>query len=201
MSLIELFILAVGLSMDAFAVAICIGLTMRTTTLKKMLIVGLYFGIFQAAMPLIGYMVGTLFADSIIAYDHWIALGLLGFLGTRMIIGSFGKEGYPDVERCGESSRSHNNEASLKPTKMLPLALATSIDALAVGVSLSFLQVSIIPAVSFIGVTTLILSMLGVKIGNVFGIKFKSKAELVGGVILILIGVKILMEHLGVLKF
>ena len=186
MSLLELFILAVGLSMDAFAVAICTGLSMRQITLKKMFIVGLYFGIFQAAMPLIGYMVATVFADSIIAYDHWIAFGLLSFLGIRMVIGSFKKE---DVS---------NNEVALTVAKMLPLALATSIDALAVGVSFAFLQVSIIPAVSLIGVCTLVLSMIGVKLGNVFGVKFKSKAELAGGVILILIGLKILLEHLNV---
>lgn len=210
MNLLELFILAVGLSMDAFAVAICTGLTMRTITLKKIFIVGLYFGAFQAAMPLIGYMVATLFADRITAYDHWIAFGLLSFLGIRMIIGSFKKEGCKDREcpdescddrSCPGGRRPENKEASLKLAKMLPLALATSIDALAVGVSFAFLQVSIIPAISFIGVITLVLSMLGVKIGNAFGAKFKSKAELAGGVILILVGVKILLEHLGFLNF
>ena len=210
MNFIELFLLAVGLSMDAFAVAICTGLTMKKITVKKLLIVGLYFGVFQAAMPLIGYLAATLFADKIIAYDHWIAFVLLCILGAKMIIGSFKKEGCSDrecpVETCSDrecpgGKRPNNREASLKPMQMLPLAIATSIDALAVGASFAFLQVSIIPAVSFIGATTLLLSMLGVKIGNVFGAKFKSKAELAGGVILVLIGLKILLEHLNIINF
>ena len=184
MTYVELFILAVGLSMDAFAVAICLGLTLKKADFRKSLIVGFYFGVFQAGMPLIGYMAASLFANQIIDYDHWIAFVLLCFLGGKMILGSFKKECCPDTE------------VSLKPTRMLPLAVATSIDALAVGVSFAFLQVSIIPAVSLIGITTLIISMLGVKIGNAFGMIFKSKAELAGGVILILIGIKILLEHL-----
>jgi len=189
MNLIELLILAVGLSMDALAVAICAGLTMPKATMKKALIVGLYFGLFQAGMPLIGYFAGSLFADRITAYDHWIAFALLCFLGGKMIFGSFKKEEAPGEAR----------EASLGPKKMLPLAIATSIDALAVGVSFAFLRVSIAPAVAFIGVTTLAISMAGVKIGNVFGRRFKSKAELAGGVILVLIGIKILLEHLEVI--
>ena len=188
MSLIELFVLAVGLSMDAFAVAICTGLTMSRATVKKALIVGMYFGIFQAGMPVIGYCVANLFAAKITAYDHWIAFALLGVLGGKMIWESFKKE-----ECCGEQQ-----EASLGPKKMLPLAIATSIDALAVGVSFAFLHVRIVPAVSLIGATTLAISMAGVKIGNAFGQRFKSTAELAGGVILVLIGVKILLEHLGV---
>ena len=206
MNLIELFILAVGLSMDAFAVAVCIGLNMKKTTLKKMMIVGLFFGGFQAAMPFIGYMVASLFAEQIINYDHWVAFALLCFLGGRMIIGSFGNAVCPDREcpekmcedrTCPGGKRPDNKENTLKPAEMIPLALATSIDAMAVGVSFAFLKVSIIPAVSFIGVTTFLLSMIGVKIGNVFGKKFKSIAERLGGIILILIGVKILLEHLG----
>ena len=189
MNLIELFILAVGLSMDAFAVAICAGLTMPKATIKKALIVGLYFGIFQAGMPLIGYFAGSLFADKITAYDHWIAFALLCFLGGKMIWESLKKE-----EASGEEQ-----EASLGPKKMLPLAVATSIDALAVGVSFAFLRVSIVPAVTFIGITTLAISMAGVKIGHVFGRRFKSKAELAGGIILVLIGLKILIEHLEVI--
>ena len=189
MNLIELFVLAVGLSMDAFAVAICAGLTMPKATFKKALIVGLYFGVFQAGMPLVGYFAASLFADKITAYDHWIAFALLCFLGGKMIWESRKKE-----EASGEIS-----EASLGPKKMLPLAVATSIDALAVGVSFAFLRVSIVPAVSFIGFTTLAISMAGVKIGNVFGRRFKSKAELAGGVILVLIGLKILIEHLEVI--
>lgn len=208
MNLLELFVLAVGLSMDAFAVAICTGLTMRKTTVKKATIVGLYFGIFQAVMPLIGYFVAIWFADSIIAYDHWVAFGLLGFLGTRMILESFEVEGCPDREcpagtckdrECPGGKRPDNKEASLGPAEMLPLAVATSIDALAVGVSFAFLHVNIIQAVSFIGVTTFIFAVIGVYIGNIFGAKFKSKAELVGGIILVLIGLKILLEHLGII--
>ena len=210
MNLLELLLLAVGLSMDAFAVAVCAGLTMKKAALKKMLIVGLYFGVFQAVMPLIGYLVASLFADQIISYDHWIAFVLLFFLGGRMIVGSFKKEGCSDrecpVETCDDRScpggkRPENKEASLTPAQMLPLAIATSIDALAVGVSFAFLRVSIIPAVSFIGITTLLISMLGAKAGSVFGTKFKSKAELGGGIILVLIGLKILLEHLDVISF
>jgi len=186
MNLPELFFLAVGLSMDAFAVAICIGLTMTKATVKKSLTIGLYFGIFQAVMPLAGYIFASQFADKIIAYDHWIAFVLLCFLGGKMIIGSFKQEEKPE------------SEFSLKPSQMLPLALATSIDALAVGVSFAFLRVNIVPAVSFIGITTLVISMIGVKIGNIFGTKFKSKAEFAGGIILIFIGLKILLEHMNI---
>lgn len=183
MNIIELMLLAAGLSMDAFAVAVCAGLTMKKPVLNKMLIVGLYFGVFQAFMPLIGYLTASLFADRIISYDHWIAFALLCFLGGKMILESLKKE------------NGQNNEISLMPAKMLPFALATSIDALAVGISFAFLRVNIIPAVLIIGITTFVISAFGVKIGNVFGIKFKSKAELSGGVILILIGLKILLEH------
>ena len=185
MSFWELSILAVGLSMDAFAVAICAGLTMVKVDFKKALTIGLYFGFFQAGMPLIGYFFASFFADKIITYDHWIAFILLAFLGCKMFVDGFKKEGCPDREQ------------SLKPAKMLPLAVATSIDALAVGVSFAFLQVHIVPAVTFIGVATLFISMAGVKIGNVFGIRFKAKAQFAGGIILILIGLKILLEHLG----
>ena len=210
MDLLELLFLAIGLSMDAFAVAICAGLSMAKSSLKKALIVGLYFGVFQAGMPLIGYLVAGLFADSIIVYDHWIAFGLLSFLGGKMIIDSFKKEGRPDkeypVELCDDRTRPggenpNDKEQSLKPSKMLPLAVATSIDALAVGVSFVFLEVNIVPAILFIGITTLVISMTGVKIGNIFGSKFKSKAQLAGGIILVLIGVKILLEHLHIIIF
>jgi len=184
MSLIELFLIAIGLSMDAFAVAICLGLSLQKTRFRQMLTVGLYFGVFQAAMPLIGYLVGVQFADKIVAFDHWIAFVLLAFIGGRMVKGSFAKD-------CDEPS-----QISLSPRAMLPLALATSIDALAVGVSFAFLSIQIAPAVSFIGVTTLTLSAIGVRLGSMFGAKYKSKAELLGGVILIVIGLKILIEHL-----
>jgi len=208
MSFTELILVAIGLSMDAFAVAICAGLTMPKTTIKKSLIVGLYFGIFQAVMPLIGYMLATQFADKITAFDHWIAFGLLCFIGGKMIVGSFKKEGCHDREcpaetctdrECPGGERPETKETSLKPAKMLPLALATSIDALAMGVSFAFLKVDIVPAVLSIGIITLILSMAGVKIGNVFGTRFKSKAELVGGIILVLMGLKILFEHTGII--
>lgn len=187
MNLPTLFFIAVGLSMDAFAVAVCAGLTMPKSDIKKSFIIGLYFCIFQALMPVIGYMAATRFADKIIAYDHWIAFILLCFIGGKMIIESFKKED------CNAE------EFSLKPARMLSLSVATSIDALAVGVSFAFLQIDIVPAVSFIGITTLILSMIGVKVGNIFGAKFKSKAEFAGGIILILIGLKILLEHTGVI--
>ena len=173
--------------MDTFAIAVCAGLTMIETGksfIKKSLIIGLYFGIFQAVMPLIGYTVGTQFVDIINAYTHWAAFAVLCFLGGKMIAGSFKKEECPCTK-----------EFSLKPAQMLPLAIATSIDALAVGVSFAFLRVSIVTAASIIGITTFVISMTGVKIGQVFGIRYKSKAELTGGVILVLIGLKILLKH------
>jgi putative Mn2+ efflux pump MntP len=188
MGLLELIILAVGLSMDAFAVAVCIGLTMREAPVKKALTVGLYFGVFQAGMPLTGYFAAGLFADKIIGYGNWIAFGLLGFLGGKMILDGLKKDECPE-------------EYSLKPSRMLPLAVATSIDALAVGVSFAFLQVNIVLAVVFIGVCTLIISMTGVKTGNIFGAGLRSKAQLAGGVILVLIGLKILLEHLHIINF
>lgn len=191
MSWLELFILALGLAMDAFAAAICSGLGMQKVTLRKALTVGLYFGVFQGAMPLIGYGAAALFADKIKAYDHWVAFGLLCFLGGKMIWGSLKKQ------EPGEESGWR--EGSLGPRKMLPLAVATSIDAMAVGVSFAFLKVQIVPAVSIIGVVTLLLSMVGVKLGNLFGSRFKSKAEFAGGLILCLIGIKILLEHLNIL--
>ena len=187
MNFYVLFALAIGLSMDAFAVAISKGLTMAKTTLKKALIVGLYFGIFQAGMPLIGYAVASQFAEMIVAVDHWIAFGLLSFLGGKMIVGGLKKEAPSE------------KETSLGPKEMLPLAVATSIDALAVGVSFAFLHVDVLPAVLFIGITTFTLSAAGVKIGSLFGARFKSKAELAGGIILVLIGLNILLDHLGVL--
>ena len=205
MSFVELFLLAVGLSVDAFAVAVCAGLTMSKVNIKKALVIGLYFGIFQAVMPLIGYIVATLFADKIISYDHWIAFGLLCFLGGKMIISSFIKDGCQDRKcpdeacadrECPGGKKPDRSEASVTPAQMLPLAIATSIDALAVGVSFAFLRVNIVPAVLFIGITTFAISLAGVKIGNVFGTRFKAKAELIGGIILLLIGLKILLEHL-----
>jgi putative Mn2+ efflux pump MntP len=180
-------LIALGLSMDAFAVSVCIGLASQKVTLKKALTVGLYFGLFQAAMPLIGYLLATQFADKIAAFDHWIAFALLCFVGVKMIVESIRSKD----EQVGEDA------SSVRPAAMLPLALATSIDALAVGITFAFLQVNIVPAVIEIGLITLVLSMVGVKIGNAFGAKFRTKAEILGGVILILIGVKILAEHLA----
>lgn len=185
MELWELFIIAIGLSMDACAVSICKGLSLREVKLKDCIIVGLYFGIFQGLMPLIGYLMGTGFKDVIEQVDHWIAFVLLGMIGFNMI----------------KESRSEDEcvECSFAVKAMLPLAIATSIDALAVGVTFAFLSVDIIPAVAFIGIITFTLSAIGVKVGNVFGATYKSKAELAGGVILILMGAKILLEHLGIL--
>ena len=186
MDLLSLFILAVGLSMDAFAVSICKGLAMDRVTLKKAGIVGLWFGGFQALMPAIGYLLGSQFEQFITAIDHWIAFVLLGLIGASMIKEALSK----DEEHA---------TASLDVKTMFLLAVATSIDALAVGVTFAFLQVNILAAVLFIGMTTLILSMIGVKVGNVFGLRYKAKAEIAGGVILILMGIKILLEHLGIL--
>ena len=191
MGLIELFVLAVGLSMDAFAVAVCKGLSMRKVTLKNAGIVGMYFGGFQAGMPLIGYFLGLQFKDYIMSIDHWIAFILLVYLGIKMIQEALSKD--DDIEPI----QSEKELLSFK--NMSVLAIATSIDALAVGITLAFLQVDIVPAVTFIGIITFVLSMVGVKIGNVFGTKYKSKAEFVGGAILILMGAKILLEHLGII--
>lgn len=182
MSLVDLFLIAIGLSMDAFAVAICKGLSVKKAGIKQSVIVGLYFGGFQAGMPLVGYLIGSNFADYIEKFDHWIAFVLLGIIGIKMIWES------------REEGEELNASFGLKA--MLPMAVATSIDALAVGVSFSFMKVEIGWAVSFIGVITFTLSAIGVKIGNHFGAKYKSKAELFGGIVLIILGVKILVEHL-----
>ena len=188
MSLIELFILAVGLSMDAFAVSVCKGLSLGKIKPKHMCIAGAWFGGFQALMPLIGYFLGSFFADKITKYSHWIAFVLLAFIGGSMIKESFGKD--EDVD------------PDMGVKVMFLLAVATSIDALAVGVSFAFLKLStlyIILAVLFIGCITFILSAVGVKIGSIFGTKYKSKAELAGGIILILIGIKVVLDGLGIL--
>ena len=186
MGLLELYILAVGLSMDAFAVSVCKGLAMPKITVKKAAVVGIWFGGFQALMPALGYLLGSQFKDSITAIDHWIAFILLGIIGGNMI-----------REAC--SGECENESDSLDIKTMFLLAVATSIDALAVGITFAFLKVNIAAAVSFIGVTTFVISAAGVKIGNIFGTKYKSKAELAGGIILILLGLKILLEHLGIL--
>ena len=185
MSIWDLFILAVGLSMDAFAVSVCKGLSLGKIKAKHMCIAGAWFGGFQALMPLIGYFLGSFFAEMIEKYDHWVAFVLLAIIGGNMIKESFDKDEKVD--------------SSMDVKSMLLLAIATSIDALAVGVTFAFLQVQIVPAVSFIGVITFIFSAVGVKIGSLFGTKYKSKAELFGGIVLVLIGIKILLEGIGVL--
>ena len=188
MGIVELLMIAVGLSMDAFAVSVCKGLSMKKITIGKMAVVGLWFGGFQALMPLLGYFLGSTFEQYIKAVDHWVAFVLLALIGGNMIREALSKD-------------DDGADASLAFKPMLLMAIATSIDALAVGITFACLSVNIIPAVSFIGATTFILSATGVKIGSIFGDKWKSKAELAGGVILILIGTKILLEHLGIIAF
>lgn len=190
MSNIELFLIAIGLSMDAFAVAVGYGLSVDKISIKNSLIVGLYFGIAQGVMPLIGFALGYNFSKYIVPVDHWIAFILLSIIGGKMIKESFDKEESPE-----------GTEVSLKFKNMIVMAIATSIDALAVGISFAFLSVNIAAAASFIGIVTLILSMIGVKIGNVFGLKYKSVAEFIGGAVIIFIGLKILLEHLGIISF
>ena len=227
MGLLELFILAIGLSMDAFAVSICKGLALPKINLKSAGIVGLWFGVFQALMPLIGYLLGVNFRSYIVSIDHWIAFVLLALIGANMIKEALsdddeeeeaeirnlkrgpeeGTIGVCSLDSCSISptgqvalSRADNRIKEILGFKtMFLLAVATSIDALAMGVTFAFLNVNIIPAISFIGVVTFTCSAIGVKIGNVFGLKYKSKAETAGGVILILLGCKILIEHLGIL--
>ena len=187
MGFAELLLLGVGLSMDAFAVSVCKGLAMKKATLKAELTCGVWFGGFQALMPLIGFYLGTLFAEAIQAFDHWVAFGLLALIGGNMLKEAFGAE-----EECPC--------ADLSVRTMFLMAVATSIDTLAVGISLAMVgDVNIWAAVSLIGVTTFALSAVGVAVGNVFGSRYEKKAEMAGGIILILLGVKILLEHLGVL--
>lgn len=187
MGLIELILLAIGLSMDAFAVAVCKGLNMRKVNYKQMLLIALFFGGFQAIMPLIGWVLGKQFEQYITSVDHWIAFGLLVIIGGKMVWEVFRGE---EEETCACTVKFDLKE-------LFVLAIATSIDALAVGITFAFLQVTIWMPISLIGITTFGLSIVGVMIGNKFGEKYKSKAELAGGIILILIGFKILFEHLG----
>ena len=187
MGFLELFLLAIGLSMDAFAVSICKGLSMKKAGLREGAICGTWFGGFQALMPLLGFYLGTLFAGAIEAFDHWVAFGLLAIIGINMLKEAFSKD-------C--DCQEHDADLSVKA--MFIMAIATSIDAMAVGISLAMAgNVNIFYAVSLIGVTTFVLSAVGVKIGNVFGSRFEKKAQIAGGVILILLGTKILLEHLG----
>ncbi len=186
MGFVELFLIAIGLSMDAFAVSVGKGLSVRTIKARHALSVGLWFGGFQALMPLIGFLLGVSFASVVESIDHWIAFVLLGIIGFNMI-----REALSD--KCCDDNES---DPDFSTRTMLLMAIATSIDALAIGVSFAFLGVEILPAIALIGIVTCILSMVGLKIGNVFGCKYKSKAELVGGGILIMLGLKILLEHL-----
>ena len=190
---IELFLLGVGLSMDAFAVSVCKGLGMRKLNKKQAVIIGLYFGGFQALMPLIGWLLGSQFQKYITSIDHWIAFILLGFIGGKMIIEAVREWNEEEIVEVTDAPIDHKN--------MLVLAVATSIDALAVGITFAFLNTPIIEAISIIGITTFVLSIIGVIVGNFFGSKYKSKAEFIGGLILVLLGVKILLEHLGILAF
>ena len=186
MGLVEIILIAVSLAMDAFAVSICKGLSMKKMDWKKAIIIGLYFGLFQGGMPLIGYILGVGFEESIKFIDHWIAFVLLAFIGGNMIKEALSKNDEDEVD----------DKVDFKT--MVVLAIATSIDALAVGVTFAFLNVNIILAVSLIAIITFIISCIGVKLGNVFGDKYEKKAELAGGVVLILIGLKILLEHLRI---
>ena len=184
MGLLEIVLIALGLSMDAFAVSITLGLSVKKPKLKEFIIPGVFFGLFQALMPLIGFFVGLYFADRIQQFDHWVAFVLLGFIGAKMIKESFSK------------SKEEASGNSFQFIKLLLLAIATSIDALAVGITFAFFEIHIIFAITIIGLTTFFISMIGVKIGNIFGTRFKSKAEFLGGAVLIFLGTRILIEHL-----
>lgn len=190
MGLGELLLLGLGLSMDAFAVSICKGLAMKKATVRASLTCGLWFGGFQALMPLLGFFLGSLFAGAIEAFDHWVAFALLVIIGVNML-----KEA---LEKGGSCSAEGRGDFSVKT--MFVMAVATSIDALAVGISLAMAgDVNIFLAVALIGVVTFLLSGIGVKVGSVFGCRFEKKAQVAGGVILILLGVRILLEHMGIL--
>ena len=189
MDILELFLIAIGLSMDAFAVSVCKGLSVQRLKPRHYLLTGAWFGGFQALMPAIGFLLGSAFEQYIVSFDHWIAFVLLALIGGNMVKESFGQD-------AGD----HDDSFSVRT--MFLLAVATSIDALAVGVTFALLpDVQILAAVSLIGVTTFLLSAAGLKVGNVFGLRYKARAELAGGVILILMGLKILLEHLGILAF
>ncbi|OKZ78409.1 MAG: hypothetical protein BHW01_01180 [Clostridium sp. 27_14] len=187
MGIIELILLSIGLGMDAFAVSVCKGISMKKMNWKKACIIGLYFGGFQAIMPVIGYFFGSSFESIITNIDHWIAFILLAIIGAKMIQEAFQKE-----------EEEYNEDISVKT--MIVLSIATSIDALAVGITFAFLKVNLLLAITLIGTITFILSVIGTKIGNRFGDKYKSKAELAGGIILIIIGLKILLEHIGIIS-
>lgn len=184
MSIIEIALIGVGLAMDAFAVSICKGLAMRRMNYKKAIIIAAFFGVFQALMPALGYVLGTTFANKIAAIDHWIAFILLALIGANMIKEALSS----DDDECQDDS--------LRLGDLIMLSIATSIDVLAVGITFAFFNVSLLLSVSMIGIITFIICVIGVKVGNVFGEKYKSKAELAGGLILIVMGAKILIDHL-----
>lgn len=188
-----LVLMGVGLAMDAFAVSICKGLSMRKVNKKQCLVIGLFFGGFQALMPFLGWVLGSQFEQYITSIDHWIAFILLGFIGGKMVVEA--------IREKDEAVEVGKMDPPLDLKEMFVLAVATSIDALAVGITFAFLQVPIVEAISIIGITTFVISVIGVYVGNFFGNRYKKKAELVGGIILILIGLKILLEHLGILAF
>ena len=192
MGFVELFLIGVGLSMDAFAVSICKGLNMKKINYKHALIIGGFFGGFQALMPFVGWALGSQFEQYIESVDHWIAFILLAFIGGKMV--------YEAVKGGDDDEEGAENEEKLDIKELFMLAIATSIDALAVGVTFAFLGVSILTSITLIGLTTFVISVGGVVIGNKFGSKYKSKAEIAGGVILVLIGLKILLEGVGILK-
>ena len=199
MNFISLLLLAIGLAMDAFAVSIILGLSIKKNLVRKALIIGLYFGFFQGLMPLIGYFIGSQFADYVAQFDYILVFIILSFLGIRMIIGSFKDDSCMDREctgiTCTDRECPQQKESRLTPKEMIPMSLATSLDALAIGVSFAFLNVNIYSSVLAIGVITMAISMIGVKIGNIFGTKFKAKAEMIGGIILVLMGLSVVVEH------
>lgn len=187
MGIVELLLTAIALSMDAFAVSVCKGLGMRRMRYDQALVIGLYFGVFQALMPLLGWLLGTSFSKYIQAFDHWIAFVLLAFIGGKMLWDAFHEKDAEAAEKA---------DAKLDHKELFMLAIATSIDALAVGIAFACLDVAIWSSISIIGCVTLVLSFLGVWIGNRFGNRFEKKAEIAGGIVLILIGIKILADHL-----
>lgn len=189
---VELFLIGVGLSMDAFVVSICKGLGMSRLNMRQAAVISLFFGGFQALMPLIGWALGSQLTDFITPIDHWIAFGLLAFVGGKMLWDAF----HEDDEDEGVQT-----DEKLDLKELLMLAIATSIDALAVGITFAFLQVAIVPSITIIGLTTFVISFAGVAVGHFFGARFEKPATIVGGVVLIFIGVKILLEHLGVIAF
>lgn len=192
MGLIEIFLIGVGLSMDAFAVSVCKGLGMHRINYRHAFVIALFFGVFQALMPVIGWLLGSTFAAYVTAFDHWIAFVLLAFVGGKMLWDAFHDDDEGEIEQ---------DESRLDVKELFMLAIATSIDALAVGISFSFLDINIGVAVAIIGVTTFALSFVGVVFGNRFGTRFERPSQILGGVVLILIGLKILLEHLGVFVF